>query len=39
MQKDEASKAPVKRLEKSIRRAENKVVKRVLRPSKVKTSF
>lgn len=39
MQKDKASKSPVKRLEKSMRRAENKVVKRVLRPSKVEMSF
>lgn len=39
MQKDKASKTPVKRLEKSIRRAENKVVKRVLKPPEVKMSF
>lgn len=39
MQKDKASKAPVKRLEKSIGRAENKAVKRVLKPPKVKMSF
>lgn len=39
MQKEKASKAPVKRLEKSILRSENKVVKRVLKPPKVKMSF
>lgn len=39
MQKGKASKAPVKRLEKSICRAENKLVKRVLKPPEVKMSF
>lgn len=39
MQKDKPSKAPVKRLEKSIGRAENKVLERVLKPSKVKMSL
>lgn len=39
MQKEKASKASVKRLEKSIGRAENKVVKRVLKYPKVKMSF